>query len=144
VRFHGNIDYETGTVSFGGVGLDFKEFSDAFAWLSRVHRWMVEADIEARGGNRWEFAPAVDGALPIATLMRGGTLVASLHIVRITPRRHSRCASCGMVLEPGVSCWKQGPGQHSGHSADRFCERCVEDGCARRAPKLQLVMGGVE
>lgn len=138
----GHYDKGAGTVSFECEDLEQDGLKRMIRWLEQVHTAMRETQTWNDGGIRWEFQRGHADA-PVARRMHGKTQMADLGLVTIRPRKACSCGACGQEIDAGAMCWKQKPGQYSGHSRDRFCVRCVQAGGAPKAPKLQLIAGGL-
>lgn len=141
MAFRGRLDKDAETVSISGEDVDLETLTKALDWLCMVRWWMREKDIANKGGRRWEFQ---QGVVPVARLMRGKVGICDVELTQITPRKACKCTSCCKAIEAKTLCWRQKPGVYRGHSRARFCTHCVERGHAHRAPKLKLIIGGVE
>ncbi len=136
--FEGKFDKETETLEVSGAGMDIGELDRALKWMMGIRRFLDHRRIMDNGGHRWEFQR---GIVPMAQLMRGKEVwVRPFPLVPIKPRRARKCTACGVDIEASAACWRPAPGSWSGHSRDRFCERCVERGAAPRPPTLRLVV----
>lgn len=137
-----DYDREAGTVSFECENLEQADLKKVIDWLTQVHADMRRVKTKADGGIRWEFQRGHADA-PVARRMHGKTQMTDLDLVTIRPRKVCSCGACGQEIDAGAMCWKQKPGQYSGHSRDRFCVRCVQAGGAPKPPRLQLIVGGM-
>jgi hypothetical protein len=136
--FKGEYDKEAGTIDISGAGMSLDTLDGALKWMEGVRREMAHRQMVDDGGIRWEFR---HGDAPTAQLMRGKkSWMRPFKLVPIRPRRANKCAACKATIDAGTSCWRQAPGAWSGHSHDRFCERCVSRGAAPCPPKLRLVV----
>lgn len=136
--FQGQFDKEAGTVEVSGAGMDLGELDRALKWMMGIRRFLAHRRLMDDGGRRWEFQR---GTVPTAQLMRGKEVfVRPFPLVAIRPRRARKCEACGVAIEASSACWRPAPGSWSGHSHDRFCDRCVERGAAPRPPTLRLVV----
>ena len=134
-------DKESETVTLEAMVLNSSGIIKLVAWLTQVQYAMRSAETKANGGIRWVFQRGHADA-PMARRMHGKTQMADLELVKIRPRRDHRCGACGQTVEGGTMCWRQKPGQYTGHARARFCDRCVQDGGPPARPKLQLITGG--
>lgn len=137
----GTYDENSETVTLEVGTLNLRGLKKLIAWLMQVQHAMIHAKVQADGGIRWEFRRGHADA-PMAMRMHGKAQMVDLRLVTIRPRRMQKCAACNQPIEGGTTCWRPKAGQYSGHSRDRFCDRCVQSGGAPKRPKLQLIMGG--
>ncbi len=136
--FEGKFDREAGTLEVSGAGMDLESLNRALKWMDGVRQFLEHRQMMDDGGHRWEFQR---GTVPTAQLMRGKeSWMEPIPLVTIRPRRIRKCAACGLEIAASSPCWRPAPGSWSGHSRDRFCERCVERGAAPRPPTLRLVV----
>lgn len=136
--FEGKFDREAGTLAVSGSGMDLELIEGALEWMQGVQRFLAHRQLMDDGGYHWEFER---GVVPTAQWMRGKVVsTRAFPLVTIRPRRARECTACGIGIEARTRCWRAASGCWSGHSHDRFCERCVERGAAPRPPTLRLVV----